>query len=152
PRTGGLLTAVGALTAGPVGAAVGAVANAVFEKPLGRMGARAYPVTGPWKDPKAGVEGKAATPPDAAAKPVPRRESPRHAEAPPALTHRRHARTSCLDPSQPDPLMTQALEIAQSRLLLPAGLDVSGLERAFGALLGPGIDFGDLYFQHARRE
>ncbi|MBN8262290.1 MAG: metalloprotease TldD, partial [Xanthomonadales bacterium] len=25
-------------------------------------------------------------------------------------------------------------------------------ERAFGALLGPGIDFGDLYFQHARRE
>ncbi|MBJ6977994.1 metalloprotease TldD [Luteimonas sp. MC1895] len=48
--------------------------------------------------------------------------------------------------------MTQALEIAQSRLLLPAGLDVSGLERAFGTLLGPGIDFGDLYFQHARRE
>src|SRR5690606_10579060 len=42
PRTGGLLTAVGALTAGPVGAAVGAVANAVFEKPLGRMGARIY--------------------------------------------------------------------------------------------------------------
>ena len=24
--------------------------------------------------------------------------------------------------------------------------------RAFGTLLGPGIDFGDLYFQHARRE
>ncbi|MBJ6984814.1 metalloprotease TldD [Luteimonas sp. MC1750] len=48
--------------------------------------------------------------------------------------------------------MTQALEIAQSRLLLPVGLDVSGLERAFGTLLGPGIDFGDLYFQHARRE
>ena len=56
PRTGGLLTAVGAITAGPVGAAVGAVANAVFEKPLGRMGARSYHVTGPWKDPKVVVE------------------------------------------------------------------------------------------------
>ena len=58
PRTGGLLTAVGALTAGPVGAAVGAVANAMFEKPLGRMGARTYHVTGPWKDPKVVVEGR----------------------------------------------------------------------------------------------
>lgn len=56
PRTGGLLTAVGAITGGPVGAAVGAVANAVFEKPLGRMGARSYHVTGPWKDPKVVVE------------------------------------------------------------------------------------------------
>lgn len=58
PRTGGLLTAVGALTAGPVGAAVGAVANAMFEKPLGRMGARTYHVTGPWKDPRVVVEGR----------------------------------------------------------------------------------------------
>ena len=48
--------------------------------------------------------------------------------------------------------MTSTLELAQSRLLLPAGLDANGLERAFGALLGPGIDFGDLYFQHSRRE
>ena len=48
--------------------------------------------------------------------------------------------------------MTQALAIAESRLLLPAGLDHGGLERAFGTLLGPGIEFGDLYFQHARRE
>ena len=48
--------------------------------------------------------------------------------------------------------MTQSLAIAESRLLLPAGLDTSGLERTFGTLLGPGIDFGDLYFQHARRE
>ena len=44
------------------------------------------------------------------------------------------------------------LPIAESRLLLPAGLDAAALERAFGTLLGPGIDFGDLYFQHARRE
>ena len=47
--------------------------------------------------------------------------------------------------------MTQ-LAIAQSRLLAPAGLDLDSLQRAFGSLLGPGIDFGDLYFQHARRE
>src|SRR5690606_11524403 len=50
------------------------------------------------------------------------------------------------------PRMSQSLQIAESRLLLPAGLDAGGLERAFGALLGPGIDFGDLYFQHSRRE
>ncbi|MFT4256178.1 MAG: metalloprotease TldD [Pseudoxanthomonas sp.] len=48
--------------------------------------------------------------------------------------------------------MNLPLQIAESRLLLPAGLDPNGLDRAFGALLGPGIDFGDLYFQHARRE
>ena len=46
----------------------------------------------------------------------------------------------------------QTLDIARSRLLAPGGLDLRGLDRAFGHLLGPGIDFGDLYFQHARRE
>jgi TldD protein len=50
-------------------------------------------------------------------------------------------------PNQDSPLV-----LAQSLLLSPAGLDALGLERAFGTLLGPGIDFGDLYFQHARRE
>src|SRR5688572_10064061 len=48
--------------------------------------------------------------------------------------------------------MTLPIQIAESRLLLPAGLDAGGLERTFGTLLGPGVDFGDLYFQHARRE
>src|SRR5688572_23349378 len=48
--------------------------------------------------------------------------------------------------------MTLPLQIAETRLLLPAGLDADGLERSFGTLLGPGIDFGDLYFQHSRRE
>ncbi len=48
--------------------------------------------------------------------------------------------------------MTLPIQLAETRLLLPAGLDASRLDRAFGALLGPGIDFGDLYFQHARRE
>ncbi|HEY4530066.1 MAG TPA: AsmA-like C-terminal region-containing protein, partial [Luteimonas sp.] len=71
PRTGGLLTAVGALTAGPVGAAVGAVANAMLEKPLGRMGARTYHVTGPWKDPKVVVEGREPAQPEAPPAPVP---------------------------------------------------------------------------------
>jgi len=46
----------------------------------------------------------------------------------------------------------QALEIAQSRLLQPAGLDTRTLESAFDDLLGPGVDFGDLYFQYARHE
>ena len=45
-----------------------------------------------------------------------------------------------------------ALTLAESRLLLPAGLDANRLERTFGTLLGPGVDFGDLYFQHSRRE
>ena len=45
-----------------------------------------------------------------------------------------------------------ALAIAETRLLAPTGLDADALQRAFGTLLGPGIDFGDLYFQHSRRE
>ena len=51
PKSGGLLTAVGAIAGGPVGAAVGAMANAVLEKPLQQAGARTYRVTGPWKSP-----------------------------------------------------------------------------------------------------
>ncbi|TMN15814.1 metalloprotease TldD [Pseudoxanthomonas sp. X-1] len=49
-------------------------------------------------------------------------------------------------------MTSSATALAESRLLLPAGLDQTGLDRAFGTLLGPGIDFGDLYFQHTRRE
>jgi TldD protein len=48
--------------------------------------------------------------------------------------------------------MSSMLQLSESRLLAPAGLDHAGLDRAFGLLLGPGIDFGDLYFQHSRRE
>lgn len=55
PKSGNLLTVVGAVAGGPVGAAVGAAANAVLRKPLGEMGARTYRVTGPWKDPKVEV-------------------------------------------------------------------------------------------------
>ena len=66
PKTGNLLPAVGALTAGPVGAAVGAVANAVLRRPLAEMGARNYHVSGPWQDPKVDVverRDSAQTPP-----------------------------------------------------------------------------------------
>jgi len=48
--------------------------------------------------------------------------------------------------------MTSTLPLAQSRLLAPAGLGLDALDDAFARLMGPGVDFGDLYFQHARRE
>ncbi|QNH17542.1 TIGR02099 family protein [Xanthomonas sp. SS] len=64
PKSGNLLTVVGAVAGGPVGAAVGAAANAVLGKPLGAIGARTYRVTGPWKDPKVEVvERESARPP-----------------------------------------------------------------------------------------
>ncbi|MEW6382935.1 MAG: AsmA-like C-terminal region-containing protein, partial [Pseudomonadota bacterium] len=52
---GNLLTVVGAVAGGPVGAALGAATNAVLSKPLGEIGARTYKVTGPWKEPKVEV-------------------------------------------------------------------------------------------------
>lgn len=48
--------------------------------------------------------------------------------------------------------MQNPLQIASSTLLVPSGLDLQRLDPAFAALMGRGIDFGDLYFQHARRE
>jgi TldD protein len=48
--------------------------------------------------------------------------------------------------------MSDSLAIAQHRLLAPTGLTLGELDRTFGRLLGPGVDFGDLYFQHSRRE
>jgi len=67
PKSGGLLTAVGAIAGGPVGAAVGAMANAVLEKPLQGLGAKTYRVTGPWSAPKVEVT---ARNPAAQAKPA----------------------------------------------------------------------------------
>lgn len=58
PKSGGLLTAVGAIAGGPVGAAVGAVANAVLDKPLQGLGAKTYRVTGPWSSPKVEVSAR----------------------------------------------------------------------------------------------
>ncbi len=59
PKSGGLLTAVGAIAGGPIGAAVGAVANAVLDKPLLGLGAKTYRVTGPWASPKVEVRARA---------------------------------------------------------------------------------------------
>ncbi|HRO27175.1 MAG TPA: YhdP family protein, partial [Luteimonas sp.] len=72
PKTGNLLPAVGAIAGGPVGAAVGAVANAMLRKPLGEMGAKTYRVTGPWKDPKVDVVEHDAAPRATAARPAAR--------------------------------------------------------------------------------
>ncbi|WP_164972123.1 YhdP family protein [Luteimonas sp. YGD11-2] len=55
PRSGNLLTAVGALAGGPIGAAVGAAAGSVLRRPLGEIGASTYRVTGPWSDPQVEV-------------------------------------------------------------------------------------------------
>jgi len=65
PRTGNLLTAVGAFAGGPVGAAVGAATNAILKRPLGEIGAKTYRVTGPWQQPKVEVIAHAAPAPAA---------------------------------------------------------------------------------------
>jgi len=44
------------------------------------------------------------------------------------------------------------LDIARQRLLAPAGIDESDLNRVFGKLLGHAVDSGDLYFQSTRFE
>ena len=55
PKSGNVLTAVGAIAGGPVGAAVGAMANAMLRKPLSGLGATTYRITGPWDDPQVDV-------------------------------------------------------------------------------------------------
>ncbi|AXK71561.1 TIGR02099 family protein [Lysobacter sp. TY2-98] len=69
PKSGNLLTAVGAIAGGPVGAAIGAAAGAVMQKPLGQLGAKVYRVTGPWADPKVEVMTRDQTRAMALAKP-----------------------------------------------------------------------------------
>jgi len=71
PKSGNLLTVVGAVAGGPVGAAVGAAANAVLGKPLGEIGAKNYRVTGPWKDPQVEELGRDGSPAKPAATPSP---------------------------------------------------------------------------------
>jgi TldD protein len=44
------------------------------------------------------------------------------------------------------------LELAERTLLSPTGLTLDDVDRALAELLGPGVDDGDLYFQHSRRE
>jgi uncharacterized protein YhdP len=83
PKAGNLLTAVGAIAGGPVGAAVGAVANAVLQKPLGQMTAKNYRVTGPWKDPKVDVVEKPAAQRSAAQRPSAERPAQERPSRPP---------------------------------------------------------------------
>ncbi|MEO8003223.1 MAG: YhdP family protein [Arenimonas sp.] len=55
PKAGGLLPALGMLTGGPAGAAVGVAAQAMLQKPLKQTARTVYHVTGPWKKPKVDV-------------------------------------------------------------------------------------------------
>lgn len=48
--------------------------------------------------------------------------------------------------------MTDALVLAESRLLGSAGLSTADLDRVFSRLMGPGVDAADLYFQSSRSE
>ncbi len=52
PKAGSVLPALGAIAAGPAGAAVGAVAQAVLRQPLQEMTRATYRVTGSWIEPK----------------------------------------------------------------------------------------------------
>ena len=55
PKAGHMLPAIGMLAGGPLGAAVGAVAQAVLQKPLKQTTRVVYHVTGPWSKPKVDV-------------------------------------------------------------------------------------------------
>ena len=88
PKSGGLLTAVGALAGGPIGAAVGAVANAVLEKPLQGLGAKTYRVTGPWASPTVEVTARGAG----------KKPAPTHAKSIPALAKPAPAGPAADDP------------------------------------------------------
>ncbi len=51
PKAGGLLPAIGLIAGGPAGAAVGAMAQAVLQRPLKQTTRVVYRVTGPWQKP-----------------------------------------------------------------------------------------------------
>jgi uncharacterized protein (TIGR02099 family) len=55
PRAGSMLPAIGAIAAGPAGAAIGAVAQAVLQKPIKHMARTLYRVQGSWDEPKIDV-------------------------------------------------------------------------------------------------
>ncbi len=48
--------------------------------------------------------------------------------------------------------MSTALEQAQNNILAPAGVDQRQLQQVLDALMGPAVDAGELYFQHAHSE
>lgn len=55
PKAGGILPALGLLAGGPAGAAVGAMAQAVLQRPLKQSTRVVYRVTGPWQKPQVKV-------------------------------------------------------------------------------------------------
>ena len=55
PRTSSVLPVVGALAGGPAGAAIGAVAQAMLQKPMKQMSRTLYQVSGSWDEPKIDV-------------------------------------------------------------------------------------------------
>lgn len=55
PRTGGVLPVVGAITGGPAGAAIGAVAQAILNRPFSEAARTVYRITGPWSAPEVEV-------------------------------------------------------------------------------------------------
>lgn len=55
PRTGSVLPVVGAITGGPAGAAIGALAQAILNRPFSEAARTVYRVTGPWSAPQVEV-------------------------------------------------------------------------------------------------
>lgn len=87
PKTGGMLPVLGAaLAGGPVGVAVGAVAQAVFQRPLKKAGRTVYSISGPWKKPL--IEVIESGPAPSASEPAPTKPalSSPQAPEPPAAT------------------------------------------------------------------
>lgn len=71
PHAGSTLAIVGALAAGPVGAAAGLVMQGIINKPLGKAIARRYSVTGSWDKPKITQLSRERTTPESQAAPPP---------------------------------------------------------------------------------
>jgi TldD protein len=44
------------------------------------------------------------------------------------------------------------IDVATQRILAPAGLDAGRIEKVLGAVMAPGVDYADLYFQLSREE
>jgi uncharacterized protein (TIGR02099 family) len=77
PKASSVLPAVGALAAGPVGIAIGAVAQAILQRPLKRAARTVYHVTGSWAAPEVNVVTREPVPePEAEPPAVPAQPAP----------------------------------------------------------------------------
>lgn len=84
PRVGGALPVVGAVTAGPVGALAGVIAQGVLKKPLDEMASATYQVQGSWDEPKITLLSKTKPAPA----PPPAAKAPTEGEPPPGSGNR----------------------------------------------------------------